>query len=205
MQTIPLHSLQPARLLRRWQALDNRDLLVLLAALLTSYFGVLSLLTQPPDEAINVLLVIGGAALLCPPRPEGWQPRPGRLGRWVGVALLVAVLWRGQRMTGFDFLSSLLPLLAGFGLACLAVPLHQLRPYVKPLIVLVFLPLMRALGWLTPLGPLSLLTAWLTLQLLALSGYTVVRDGITLTLAGGAVSVGGPCAGLNMLLQLLVV
>jgi cyanoexosortase A len=205
VNTIPLQALRPAALLRRWRALDNRAFLLLLGGLLATHLALLSLLTQPPDEAVNVMLVIGGALLVAPTLPEDWQPRPGRLGRWVGIALLVAVLLRGQRMSGFDFLSSLLPLLAGVGWLLLAAPPHQLRPFAKPLLILGFLPLMRAISWLTPLGPLSLLTAWLAQQMLALSGYAAVRVGTVLQLAGGAVSVGGPCAGLNMLLQLLVV
>lgn len=192
-------------LLRRWQALDLRALWLLLAASLATYFSLLSLLTQPPDEAINVVLVLGGALLVCPALPEAWQPRPGRVGRWVGVALLVAVLWRGQRMMGFDFVSSGLPLVAGLGLVLLAAPLQQLRRFGLALGVLALLPLMRAVGWLTPLGPLSLLTAWLAEQFLNLCGTPVLRSGTSLRLEGGAVDVGGPCVGLNMLLQLLVV
>lgn len=205
VKTIPLSSVHPAALLRRWRTLDNRSLLILLGALLATYFSLLSLLTQPPDEAINVLLILGGALLVCPPLPENWQPRPGRYGRWIGVALLVAVLWRGQRMMAFDFLSSLLPPLAGLGLLLLAVPPRHLRSFAKPLLILGCLPVMRALGWLTPLGPLSHLSAWVTQQMLALSGYAVVRSGTILKIPGGAVSVGGPCVGLNMMLQLLMV
>lgn len=202
---ISLHSLAPSALMRRWRALDDRALLILLGALLANYFSLLSLLTQPPDEAINVVLVIGGSLLLLPPLPENWQPHPGRLGRWLGVTLLVAVLWRGQRMMGFDFISSLLPLVAGLALTGLAVPLHQMRGFFKSWLVLAFLPVMRALGWLTPLDPLSLIAAWLTQKMLAICGIPVVREGILVKVQGGTVSVGGPCAGLNMLLQLLVV
>ncbi|MFN7633032.1 MAG: exosortase/archaeosortase family protein [Cyanobacteriota bacterium] len=195
----------PRAMLRRWQTLDNRCLWQGLAAALAIYLSALSLLTQPPDEAINVVLVLGGALLVCPAFPEGWQPRPGRVGRWVGVTLLVAVLWRGQRMMGFDFVSSALPLLAGLGLVWLAAPLHQLRRFGLPLGVLAVLPVMRAVGWLTPLGPLSLLTAWLAEKMLIVCGTPVLRAGTSLRLEGGAVDVGGPCAGLNMVLQLLVV
>lgn len=184
---------------------SNRTLTTLLAALLAVYMSLLSLFTQPPDEAINLLLVLGGALLVLPGFSADWQPRPGRRGRWVGVTLLVAVLWRGQRMMGFDFVSSLLPLLGGVGLALLVVPARQLRLFVKPFGVLAFLPVMRAVGWLMPLEPLSLATAWLTQQLLMISGFTVQRFGTVLRLSGGGVVVGGPCAGLNMLLQLLAI
>jgi cyanoexosortase A len=192
-------------LARRWRALDDRSLLRLLVALLASQLILLSLLTQPPDEAINVVLVIGGALLVCPALGEGWQPRPGRRSRWLGVAVLVAVLWRSQRMVGFDFVSSLLPLLAGVGLTLVALPLREWRRLWLPLAVLGLLPVMRAVGWLTPLGPLSLATAWITETMLALSGFAPARTGAAIRLQGGGVMVAGPCAGLNMLLQLTVV
>ena len=200
-----LEAIAPQALLRRWQSLDNRALLTVLAGVLASHLSLLSLLTQPPDEAINTVLVLGGAVLVHPDLPQGWQPRPGRGGRWLGLALLVAVLWRSQRMVGFDFVSSLLPLLAGLGLALLALPWREVWRVRRPLAVLAFLPLMRALGWLIPLGPLSLATAWISQQLLTISGLESLRFGSTLRLPGGGVTVAGPCAGLNMLLQLAVV
>lgn len=199
-------ALNPGDLWRRWQALDNRALLTLLAALLALYLMVLSLLTQPADEAINALLLMGGALLVFPELPEGWQPRPGRIGRWLAVASLVVVFWRGQRMVSFDAVSSLLLPLAGLALGLLAVPVNQLRRFGLPLIVLGFLPVMRALGGgLTPIGPLTVATAWLSEQFLAVCGFTAMQEGPFLRLPGGGVEVAGPCSGLNMLLQLLVV
>ena len=59
---------------------------MLLAALMAVYLLVLTLLTQSPDEAVNMLLLMGGAVLLAPGFPVGWQPRPGLLGRWLGLA-----------------------------------------------------------------------------------------------------------------------
>jgi cyanoexosortase A len=192
-------------LLRRWLALDARAAWLLLAGLVAAYLLVLSLLTQPADEAVNLLLLIGGAVLLFPGLPEGWQPRPGRMGRWLGVALLLAVFWRGQRMVAFDFTSSLLLPLAGIALALLAAPPRQWRPFAWPLAVLAVLPLWRAVGWLTPLGPLSELSAWLSYQWLALCGFSAQQQGIFVTLPGGGVKVSAACAGLNILLQLVVV
>ncbi|MFM7549049.1 MAG: exosortase/archaeosortase family protein [Cyanobacteriota bacterium] len=192
-------------LIRRWQALDDRALWLLLAALMAGYLLVLTLLTQSPDEAVNMLLLIGGAVLLAPGFPEGWQPRPGRVGRWLGLALLLAVFWRGQRIDAFDFGSSLLLPMAGFGLVLLAAPVRQWRPFAWPLAVLAVLPLWRAVGWLTPLGPLSELTAWLSRQWLELSGFSASQQGLFLYLPGGGVKVAGACAGLNILLQLVVV
>lgn len=104
-----LPSLAPSSLLNRWRMLDDKAFWLGLAGLLAVYLFLLNLLTQLPDEAINVALVIGGALVVFQGFPEGWQPQPGRVGRWVGVALLVLALARGQRMLAFDFSSSLLP------------------------------------------------------------------------------------------------
>jgi exosortase/archaeosortase family protein len=202
------NSLQPISLpalFRRWRSLDNRDLWQLLAAIFALYLLLLSLLTQPPDEMLNLVLVMGGALMVLHQPPAGWQPRPGRIGRWVGVALLVAMLWFGQRLMNSDFISSLLPLLAGFALALLAAPASKLRPFLPSLSMLALLPVVRALDSLTPLGPLSVATAWLTQQMLTLSGYAAEQFGTLVKLQGGGVDVSGPCAGLSILLQLLLV
>jgi exosortase/archaeosortase family protein len=192
-------------LLARWRSLDNRELWGLLAAIFALYLLQLSLLTQWPDVALNMVLVMGGAVLVLNSPPAGWQPRPGRIGRWVGVALLVVMLWFGQRLMSSDFLSSLLPLLAGIALALLAAPASKLRPFLKSFCVLALLPVVSAVSTLTPLGPLSVATAWLTKQMLSFCGYTAVQLGTLLKLQGGGVNVGGACAGLGMLLQLLLV
>jgi cyanoexosortase A len=104
-----------------------------------------------------------------------------------------------------DFLSSLLPLLAGIALVLLAAPASKLRPFLKSLCVLALLPVVSAVNTLTPLGPLSVATAWLAKQMLSICGYTALQLGTLVKLQGGGVSVGGPCAGLGILLQLLLV
>jgi cyanoexosortase A len=192
-------------LLRRWRSLDNRDLWLLLVGLVALDLLLISLLTQPVDEVLNVVLVFGGAVLVLHTPPAGWQPRPGRIGRWVGVALLVAVLWRGHRIISSDFISSLLPLLAGMGLALLAAPVGKLRSFLPSLSVLALLPVMRAVDWLTPLGPLSVATAWLTQLMLTLCGFTAAQVGNKVTMPGGGVNVADACAGLSIILQLLLV
>ena len=192
-------------LLARWRSLDNRELLGLLAAIFALFLLQLSMLTQLPDVALNLVLVMGGALLVLNSPPAGWQPRPGRIGRWVGVALLVVMLWFGQRLMGSDFLSSLLPLLAGIALALLAAPASKLRPFLKSLCVLALLPVVSAVSTLTPLGPLSVATAWLAKQMLSICGYTAVQLGTLVKLQGGGVIVSGACAGLGILLQLLLV
>jgi cyanoexosortase A len=192
-------------LLARWRSLDNRDLWGLLAAIFALFLLQLSLLTQWPDVALNMMLVMGGAVLVLNSPPAGWQPRPGRIGRWVGVALLVVMLWFGQRLMSSNFFASLLPLLAGIALALLAAPASKLRPFLKSLCVLALLPVVSAVNTLTPLGPLSVATAWLAKQMLSICGYTAVQLGTLVKLQGGGVIVGGACAGLGILLQLLLV
>ena len=192
-------------LLARWRSLDNRDLLGLLACVFALYLLQLSLLTQSPDVVLNLVLVFGGAVLVHHGPHEGWQPRPGRVGRWVGVAVLAAMLWLGQRLMNSDFISSLLPLLAGMALALLAAPASKLRQFLPSLSVLALLPVIRAVGSLTPLGPLSVATAWLTQQMLTVSGYTSEQFANSVQLKGGGVTVNGACAGLNILLQLMLV
>ncbi len=192
-------------MLARWRSLDNSGFLILLAALLALYLLLLSLLTQPFDEVLNLVLVFGGAVLVLNGPPAGWQPRPGRIGRWLGVTLLVAMLWRGQRMVSSDFVSSLLPLLSGMALALLATPVGKLRSYLPSLSVLALLPVMRAVDWLTPLGPLSVATAWLTKYILNVCGYTAAQVENKVTMPGGGVDVADACAGLSIILQLLLV
>lgn len=192
-------------LLARWRSLDNRELWGLLAAIFALYLLQLSLLTQMPDVALNLMLVMGGAVLVLNSPPAGWQPRPGRIGRWVGMALLVVMLWFGQRLMSSDLISSLLPLLAGIALALLAAPASKLRPFLKSFCVLALLPVVSAVNTLTPLGPLSVVTAWLAKQMLSICGYTAVQLGTLVKLQGGGVIVSGACAGLSMILQLLLV
>jgi len=115
------------------------------------------------------------------------------------------MLWFGQRLMNSDFISSLLPLLAGIALTLLAAPASKLRHFLPSLSMLALLPVVRAVGSLTPLGPLSVATAWLTQQMLTLSGYAAEHYGTLVKLQGGGVNVSGECAGLGILLQLLLV
>jgi len=202
---ISLQAISWPSLLARWHSLDNRGLWGLLAAIFALYFLLLSLLSQPLEELLNLLLVLGGALLVLPSLPAGWQPRPGRIGRWVGVALLVGVLLRGQSIAGFEFTSYLLPLQAGVGLVLLAVPASKLQLFWRSLLVLALLPVMRAVESLTPIDTLSVATAWLTQLMLTLSGNAAEQIGNAIRMKGGGIIVSGPCAGLNILLQLLVV
>ena len=59
-------------LFRRWRLLDNRDLWVLLAGLVALDLLLISLLTQPAEDVLNVVLVLGGAVLVLHRPPAGW-------------------------------------------------------------------------------------------------------------------------------------
>jgi len=104
------------RKLRR-QTMSRGGLWLLLAGLLASHHLLLSLVTQGAEEAVNALLVWGGACVVLDERPMGWRPRPGRIGAVAGTVLVLAVLWRSQQITSLDSVSSLLPLIAGLGVA----------------------------------------------------------------------------------------
>ena len=83
-------------------------------------------------------------------------------------------------------------------MSLLAAPVGKLRSFLPSFSVLALLPVVRALGSLTPLGPLSVATAWLTQQILTLSGYAAEHYGNSVGLKSGGVTVNGACAGLGI-------
>lgn len=169
------------------------------------YLVILNGLTQPLDETLNLLVVLGGVALLKVHLSPGWQPRPGRRSRWLGVALLLAALWRGQCILAFDFLSSLLPLMLGLGLALLAAPIHELRRCWKAFAILLILPVLRLLWWVIPTGPFQRTSGWIAQQALILCGYPATHQGLLVSIPGSTVKVGELCAGVNSMLLLFAV
>lgn len=190
------------RKLRR-QTMSRGGLWLLLAGLLASHHLLLSLVTQGAEEAVNALLVWGGACVVLDERPMGWRPRPGRIGAVAGTVLVLAVLWRSQQITSLDSVSSLLPLIAGLALALLAAPARRLAPYRQALLMLALLPVMRSLMVLIPTVELSLVTARVTQVLLVLCGLPVQVTGNVVQLPEGAVEIMGPCSGIGMVVQLI--
>ena len=71
-------------LLARWRSLDNRELWVLVTGIFALYFLLLNLLTQPIDEVLNLLLVLGGAVLVFNPPPPTGSPGRGASGAGLG-------------------------------------------------------------------------------------------------------------------------
>ena len=201
------HRLPPAwrRVGQRWRTVDDRGLWFGVSVMAALYLLILNGLTQPLDERLNLLVVLGGVALMKPSLSPHWQPRPGRRSRWLGVALLLAVLWCGQRILGFDFFSSLLPLLTGLGLALLAAPIHELRRFWQAFAILLLLPLLRLLWWAVPTDPFQRASAWIAQQALIVCGYPAVRQGLTVSIPGSSVTVAELCAGINSMLLLFAV
>lgn len=187
----------------RWRRPNRRQLWLALAALLSIHSLVVSGLTQGPEDAVNVLLVWGGALVVLGDQGSGWRPRPSRASLWAGVTLVLIVLWRSQQLVTLDVTSSGLPLLAGLGLALLAAPARRLGPLGPSLLILAMLPLMRGLLVVIPAERLSLLTARVTQGLLQLGGLSAHVQGNVVRLPDGAVEISGPCSGIGMVVQLV--
>jgi len=185
--------------------LSRRDLWMVLACLLALHHLLLSFLTQAAEEAVNALLIWGGALVILVDQPAGWRPRPAPIGLAAGAALVVALLWRSQQITTLDGASRLLPLLAGVALALLAAPLRRLACHGPVLLILALPVLMRGLSALIPTEKLSLLTARITQVLLVLCNQPAEVQGNVVRLPEGAVQIAGRCSGSGMVMQLILV
>jgi len=185
--------------------LSRRVLWIGLACLLAFHHLLFSFLTQGAGEAVNALLIWGGALVILADQPPGWRPRPAPIGLAAGAALIAAVLWRSQQITSLDGASRLLPLLAGLALVLLAAPLRRLASY-GPLLLILALPLlMRGLSPLISTEKLSLLTARVTQALLVLGSLPAEVQGNVVRLPDGAVQIAGTCSGSDMMMQLIMV
>jgi cyanoexosortase A len=185
--------------------LSRRALWIGLACLLAFHHLLFSFLTQGAGEAVNALLIWGGALVILADQPPGWRPRPAPIGLAAGAVLIAAVLWRSQQITSLDGASRLLPLLAGLALVLLAAPLRRLASY-GPLLLILALPLlMRGLLALISTEKLSLLTARISQALLMLCNLPAEVQGNVLRLPEGAVQIMGPCSGIGMVMQLIMV
>jgi len=175
----------------------------LLAIVLVIHTTVLFMLTQSTVEEVNVLLMWGGAIVLLQEQQPGRGPRPGRIQVLAGAFLLLAILWRSLQITGNDATSNLLTTLAGLSLALLAIPLRNLKPFAKTLLVFMLIPGMTIIANRLSTAELSLLTARVTQVLLLFCGLPVEVFGNIVKLPGGSVEIAGPCSGINILLQLI--
>ena len=185
--------------------LSRRTIWILLACLLALHHLLFSFLTQGAGEAVNALLIWGGALVILADKPPGWRPRPAPIGLVAGAALVLAVLWRSQQITSLDGASRLLPLLAGLALALLAAPLRRIASYGPFLLILALPLLMRGLSPLISTEKLSLLTARITQALLLFCDLPAEVQGNVVRLPEGAVQIAGSCSGSDMVMQLLMV
>lgn len=182
----------------------------LITALLVMLGSVVrACLTQTPDQALMVLLVWGGALCCLEDRFSRLRPRPHPVGLALGLVLLVAVQWRQERLIQPQSVMMVLPLAQGLGLLLLLSPLRAWRqlpqPLLAPLLILALLPAQALAQRLIPIEELSRLTARLSQVLFLSFGVDATVIGNQLWLAGGGVSVAGPCSGSAMMGQLLVV
>ena len=185
--------------------LSRRTIWILLAILPALHHLLFSFLTQGAGEAVNALLIWGGALVILADKPPGWRPRPAMIGLVAGAALVLAVLLRSQQITSLDGASRLFPLLAGMALALLAAPLRRIASYGPFLLILALPLLMRGLSPLISTEKLSLLTARITQALLLFCDLPAEVQGNVVRLPEGAVQIGGACSGSDMVMQLLMV
>jgi cyanoexosortase A len=189
---------------RSFTQASKLDLWRLLAVLLVFQSLVFFLISQPSNDFLFALIIWWGAFLVMEKAPALTQLSPSPAGTCLGFALILWVLWRSLLITSLNLGASLLPFLAGLGLALLATPLRGLRRFMPSLLILALLPLMRALQIPYPYL-LTYATALLTKLILLLSGLPVQLQGETVVLPGGAVLISSACTGLPAMLQLFTV
>jgi len=177
----------------------------ILAGLLVGQSLVLSLLTQSVDDVMFLILVWAGAFIVLQ-TPFPWcPPRPTLLGLATGFALVIWVLWRSHLIFSLEAGSSVLPLIAAFGLALMALPLKAFKPVLPSLTVLGLFPLMRVLTVSLPAQNLTEVNAQLVKVILLLGALPVQQEANSVTIPGGGVKILAACTGLSTLLQMLLV
>lgn len=184
----------------RWR----RHCWLLIAALVALASISRAWLVQAPELGLTVVMVWGGALCCLEDQLATLRVRPQPLALAIGLAVLMVVQWRLERLLQPQRILLLLPLIQGFGLLLLLSP-RRWRLLLDPLLALALLPLQGVLESLLPVDSLSRFTARLCELLLVSFGIDATVVGQKLLLPGGGVSVSGPCSGSSMLGQLLVV
>ncbi|WP_048017229.1 exosortase/archaeosortase family protein [Synechococcus sp. GFB01] len=165
--------------------------------------------TQDSLQVLVELLVVWGGALLCiEDLLPTLQPRPTRAGLILGTVLLVWSLLRSELILSRDFVTFLLPLLEGLGLALLCAPPRRLRPFAASLVILTLFPLgMLARKLFNPYvdAPLSHATALATGIGLQALGIPAHVDGRVVSLPDGAVEVSSICTGHDLIVMVTLV
>jgi len=161
--------------------------------------------TQSAETVVMVALVWGGALCCVEDRLPTLRPKPSGAGFALAVVLLLLAQWRQEGIVQPLYVAQLLPLMQGLGLLLLAVPINRWSQWLDPLLALALLPLSVILVAVLPMEGLSRLTSHVSGVLLLSVGVDAVVVGEKLILPGGAVAVDGPCSGIYMLAQLVVV
>jgi cyanoexosortase A len=164
-------------------------------------------LTQSVEDLLTSLLAWWGAGILLQSDIEDGRfiLHPSRVGMCLGWMLLAWVLSRSYLISTRAPGASLLPLMAGIGLAFMGFPLRQIRTHWRSLAALALAPLTRLLIAILPVPVFAHWTAGFTQVLLLLFDTSVERQNAILHLPGGSVMVDGGCTGIPAMLQLVSV
>lgn len=191
---------------RRW-SLHPSQLWWWLAIVIMGQNLLLNALTQTPEDTLTSLLVWSGAALLvhCDLEDGRFVLRPSKVGMALGWVVLAWVLSRSYLISTRGSGASVLPLVAGLGLALMGFPLRQISAHWRALAALAIAPLSRGLLALLPVQMFAVWTAGFTQAVLLLIDVPTERRDALLTLPGGSVVVEGACTGLPAMLQLSAV
>lgn len=178
----------------------TRNLWLLLAGALATQNIAVFHSSQTANTAVLAVLVWGGALVCLEDRLDQLQPRPSRIARWLGSALVLWVLLRTSLVLQWDGLLYALAPMGGLALALLARPCRQLGLFRDALLCLLLLPGFALLMRLLPEQPISVLTASLAGLLLNSLGIPVVVDQRSVLMGpGGGVQVLAACNGLDMI------
>ncbi|MEB3168774.1 MAG: archaeosortase/exosortase family protein [Synechococcaceae cyanobacterium] len=161
--------------------------------------------SQGSTDAVLAILLWGGGLICIEDQLEQLRPQPGWLGLFLGTLLLLWVMARSAVILSWDAVIFVLAPLAGLALSLLCLPLTRLWRFRDPLICLLLLPLFKILTMRLPEQGLSLITAKGAGFWLSSLGLFVLVDGRKVMLPGGAVTVGGPCNGIEIMAMLICV
>lgn len=188
---------------RRWSGL--RRLWLLLAIAVATQNVALMHHTQGPQAAVMAVLIWAGAYICLEDRLPLLRPRPGLGQLWLGVPLLLWVLWRSAVASHWDGLLYAMAPAAGLALLLLGVPWRQRRHCREALLCLLLLPAYALVMRLLPEQPLSLASAMGAGSLLSSLGVVVHVEQRSVLLSGGGVTVLAACNGLDQIAQLVSV
>lgn len=173
-----------------------------------------ALMSHSTEMALMVMLIWGGALCCMEDQLPRLRPRPHPVGFLIGMALLLLAQWRQERLIQPQRVMLLLPILQGFGLLLLLSPPGGWRLLSMPrvwrssftsLLALGLFPIQGLVEALLPVEALSRVTAHLVQILLFIFGVDAAVEGSSVLLATSGVAVAGPCSGVGMITQLLVV